>query len=84
MTHRTYALGGQSAEFLNVKPRYIKQPPDFTIDFTPLETSGGVLGGAVGLDTTLQVGRSRARFSMVSLEFFIGIILPAALSLYQK
>jgi len=29
--------------------------------------------------TALQVGRSRVRFSMVSLEFFIDIILPAAL-----
>ena len=29
--------------------------------------------------TTLQVGRSRVRFPMVSLEFFIDIILPAAL-----
>ena len=28
---------------------------------------------------TLQTGRSRVRFSMVSLEFFIDIILPAAL-----
>jgi len=27
----------------------------------------------------LQVGRSRVRFPMVSLEFFIDIILPAAL-----
>jgi len=29
--------------------------------------------------TALQVGRSRIRFPMVSLEFFIDIILPAAL-----
>ena len=29
--------------------------------------------------TTLQTGRSRVRFPMVSLEFFIDIILPAAL-----
>jgi hypothetical protein len=36
-------------------------------------------GGAVGLGTALQLGRSRARFPMVSLEFFIDIILPAAL-----
>ena len=40
--------------------------------------------------TTLQAGRSRVRFPMVSLEFFVGIILPAALwpwgrfSLWQK
>ena len=36
-------------------------------------------GGAVVWGTTLQAGRSRVRFSMVSLEFFIEIILPAAL-----
>jgi hypothetical protein len=35
-------------------------------------------GSAVGWGTTLQVGRSRVRFPMVSLEFFTGIILPAA------
>jgi len=39
----------------------------------------GVRGGAVGLGTALQTGRSRVRFPMVSLEFFIGITLPAAL-----
>ena len=35
--------------------------------------------GAVGWGTALQVGRSRVQFSMVSLELFIDIILPAAL-----
>jgi len=50
----------------------------------------GARGGAVGLGTALQAGRSRVRFPMVSLEFFIDIILPAALwswgtlSLQQK
>ena len=28
--------------------------------------------------TALQAGRSRVRFTMVSLEFFIDLILPAA------
>ena len=36
-------------------------------------------GGAVVSGTTLQAGRSRVRFAMMSLEFFIDIILPAAL-----
>ena len=36
-------------------------------------------GSAVGWDTALKAGRSRVRFPMVSLEFFIDIILPAAL-----
>ena len=43
----------------------------------PLKT--GVRGGAVGWGTVLQAGRSRVQFPMVSLEFFIDIILPAAL-----
>jgi len=50
-------------------------------------TSGGICQWR---GTALQVGRSRVRFPMVSLEFFVGIILPAALwpwgrlSLWQK
>ena len=39
----------------------------------------GARGGAVGRGTAIQAGRSRVRFPMVSLEFFIDIILPAAL-----
>ena len=35
-------------------------------------------GGAVGWGTALPAGKSRVRFPMVSLEFFIDIILPAA------
>jgi hypothetical protein len=40
---------------------------------------GHAAGGAVGWGTALEAGRSRARFPKVSLEFFIDIILPAAL-----
>jgi hypothetical protein len=36
-------------------------------------------GGAIGLGTALQAGRSRVRFLMVSLAFFIDIFLPVAL-----
>ena len=39
----------------------------------------GVCGGAVGWGTALQVESSRVRFPMLSLEFFIDIILPVAL-----
>jgi hypothetical protein len=35
-------------------------------------------GGAIGGGTALQAGRLRVRFLVVSLEFFIEIILPAA------
>ena len=35
--------------------------------------------GTMPRGTALQVGRSRVRLPMVSLEFFIDIILPAAL-----
>jgi hypothetical protein len=41
--------------------------------------NSGVRGGAVGRGTVLQAGRSWVRFPMVSLEFFIDIILLAAL-----
>ena len=43
----------------------------------------GAGGGAIGWGTVLPVGRSRVRFPIVSLEFFIDIILPAALGLTQ-
>jgi hypothetical protein len=38
-----------------------------------------VRNDAVGWGTALQTGRSRARFSIVSLEFFIDTMIPAAL-----
>jgi hypothetical protein len=38
----------------------------------------GAHGCAVGSGNTLQAGRSWVRFLMVSLEFFIDIILPAS------
>jgi len=50
----------------------------------------GARGGAVGWGTALQAGRSQVWFPMVTLEFFIDIILPATLwpwgrlSLLQK
>jgi hypothetical protein len=37
--------------------------------------STGARGGAVGSGTALQAGRSRVRFPMLSLEFFIDIII---------
>ena len=39
----------------------------------------GERGGAVSWLTALQAGKSRVRFPVVSLEFFIDIFLPAAL-----
>jgi hypothetical protein len=39
----------------------------------------GKRGSAVGWGTALQARRSRGRFPMVSLEFFIDIIFPTAL-----
>jgi hypothetical protein len=44
-----------------------------------LRSRGHAAGGAVGWCTALQTGRSRGWFPVVSLEFLIGIILPAAL-----
>ena len=40
---------------------------------------GRARGGAVGLGTVLQAGRSWVRFPMVPLEFLMDIILQAAL-----
>jgi hypothetical protein len=47
--------------------------------FSKVKLTAGVRGGAVGWGTALQAGRSRVRFPMVSLEFFIDIILLVAL-----
>jgi hypothetical protein len=44
----------------------------------------GARGGSVGWGTSLQAGRSWVQFPMMSLEFFIDIILPAALNLQEK
>ena len=39
----------------------------------------GPRGGAVGLGAALQVGRSRVRFPIMSLGYFMDVILTAAL-----
>jgi len=49
------------------------------IYFILVTTLYGAPGSAVGWGTALQVGRLRVRFPMVSSDFFIDIILPAAL-----
>jgi hypothetical protein len=45
----------------------------------PLLLVTGVRGSAFGLGTAIQAGRTQVRFPMVSLEFFIDIILLASL-----
>ena len=45
--------------------------------FIYLLVTYGARGGAVGWGTALQARRSWVRFPMVSLDFFIDIILPA-------
>jgi hypothetical protein len=52
---------------------------EWFVDYKELHNHSGACCGAVGWGTALQVGRSRVRFPMVSLDFFIDIILPAAL-----
>jgi len=44
----------------------------------PVNNEGHAAGGAVGGGTALQAERSRVQFPMVSLKFFMAIILPAA------
>ena len=47
--------------------------------FSSITKAGELYDDAVGFSTALHVGRSRFRFSMVSLEFFIDFILPVEL-----
>jgi len=49
------------------------------IIFVSLHLFSGARSGTVGWGTALQARRSRVQFLMVSLEFFIDRILPAAL-----
>ena len=48
-------------------------------NFVVVTLTDGARGSAFGWGTVLQVGRSRVRFPMVSMEFFTDIILPAVL-----
>ena len=50
-----------------------------TLKYLSVHCTSGARGGAVGWGTEVQAERSRVRFTMVSPEFFIDIILPAAL-----
>ena len=56
-------------------------PLSFSVSFAMLFT---VSFTAHTLSPALQAGRSRVRFQMVSLEFFIAIILPAALWFWSR
>ena len=60
-----------------IRPRL----PAKEVPFIPTFATNTPLNVVVGAHrgTALQAGRSRVRFPMVSLEFFIDIILPAAL-----
>jgi hypothetical protein len=57
---------------------------ELSYTFTPSGPQSGLLRGYLylllnTLNTALQAGRSQVRFPMVSLDFFIDIILPGAL-----
>jgi len=62
----------------------------FLVDLSNLRALNVLPTAHKNLGNELQAGRSRVRFSMVSLEFFIDIILPATLwprahfNLWQK
>jgi hypothetical protein len=65
---------------LNTKTiRYIEASPPHIQEYSFLLECEGERGSAVGCGTALQAVRLRVRFPMVSLDFFIDIILPAAL-----
>ena len=60
--------------------KYIYVKVKLTINLVPCTCKWGhAADGAVCWGTALQARKSRVRFPMVSLDFFIDIILPAAL-----
>ena len=65
--------------FINIALTFNYQPGHIKVNQLVLSGRIRLLGTAVGWGTALQVRRSRVRFPMVSLEFFIDIILLAAL-----
>jgi hypothetical protein len=75
---RGESLGGLRAYKSNSFISYYVSPSLRAL-FVEYEGELGARCGAVVWGTALQVGRSRVRFPMASLEFFIDIILPAAL-----
>jgi len=66
-------------------PSRVKVKNEWSYTSTPsiclqgVDTESFTCGCAVSWGTALQGGRSRVRFLMVALKFFIDIILPAAL-----
>jgi hypothetical protein len=74
-------IGGTEVElhaFLALLPESKLIKGEFSKDLGPLLLLIGARGSAVGRGTALQAGRSRVQFPMVSLEFFIDIILSPA------
>jgi hypothetical protein len=61
---------------------FFKNRLHFQFEFRLLLSTVGAPVSAVGRGIALQVGRSRVWFPTVSLEFFVDIILPAALWLW--
>ena len=61
---------------MNVQMKILYKP---TLNIVPLNETTGDARWRSGYGTTLQTGRSRVRFPMMSLEFFSEIILPVAL-----
>jgi hypothetical protein len=55
---------------LHKKFRYVNSVMFLRINRLLSQTAGHAAGGAVGCGTALQIGMSRVRFPMVSLEYF--------------
>jgi len=66
----TYTLCQCSSGYNNQHPMHKNQ----TLRLTLITLARG---GSVGSGTALQAGRSRVRFPMMSLEFFIYLLLQA-------
>jgi hypothetical protein len=68
-------LCNRTLHWLKKFPEFVSFLFAFIRNLNITASFAGAHGGAVGWGTALQVGRSRVRFQMVSLELFIDIIL---------
>ena len=78
-TTKSCIISGYSALFLRPTTPLILTDTELLLDSLTLFLGSGARGGAVGSGTAVKAGRSWFRLPIVSLEFFIDVILTAAL-----